>query len=138
MARVAKKARTIYDGDTGLVRFGARDYDPGVGRFTTKDPIGFAGGDPNLYAYVLNDPINLIDPTGLEWYEAFEWLESDAGEAFANFVVGFGEAFSLGLTRIFRDEEAQWVDTCSGWYTAGVVAGTINSYAYNRLGFTRG
>lgn len=40
----------LYDVDTKLIRFGARDYDPTVGRWTTKDPIGFAGGDTNLYA----------------------------------------------------------------------------------------
>lgn len=42
----------LYDPDTGLVRFGVRDYDPAVGRWTAKDPIGFGGGDANLYAYV--------------------------------------------------------------------------------------
>lgn len=55
----------LYDLDTGLVRFGARDYDPATGRWTAKDPIGFAGGDSNLYAYVSNDPVNLVDPSGL-------------------------------------------------------------------------
>jgi RHS repeat-associated protein len=54
----------LYDPDTGLVRFGARDYDPEVGRWTAKDPISFAGGDPNLYGHVVNDPVNLIDPDG--------------------------------------------------------------------------
>lgn len=53
----------LYDRDTGLVRFGARDYDPGVGRWTAKDPIRFGGG-LNLYAYVGNDPVNFIDPSG--------------------------------------------------------------------------
>jgi hypothetical protein len=36
-----------------------------VGRWTAKDPIFFAGGDTDLYGYVLNDPINLVDPDGL-------------------------------------------------------------------------
>jgi RHS repeat-associated protein len=57
----------LYDRDTGLVRFGARDYDPRVGRWTTKDPILFEGGDTNLYGYVISDPINLIDPSGLDY-----------------------------------------------------------------------
>ncbi|HEY6564192.1 MAG TPA: RHS repeat-associated core domain-containing protein, partial [Pirellulaceae bacterium] len=56
----------LYDRDTGLVRFGARDYDPEVGRWTAKDPILFAGGDTNLYGYVLNDPVNFVDPSGLD------------------------------------------------------------------------
>ena len=55
----------LHDRDTGLVRFGYRDYDPDIGRWTAKDPIGFAGGDTDLFGYVLNDPVNLIDPYGL-------------------------------------------------------------------------
>jgi RHS repeat-associated protein len=54
-----------YDPATGLLRFGARDYDPEIGRWTAKDPIGFAGGDANLYGYVGSDPANDNDPTGL-------------------------------------------------------------------------
>ena len=54
----------IYDRDTGLVRFGARDYDPSVGKWTAKDPILFGGRDTNIYDYVLNDPVNLLDPSG--------------------------------------------------------------------------
>ena len=58
----------LYDRDTGLVRFGARDYDLLTGRWTSKDPIRFAGKNTNLYGYVLADPVNLIDPTGLvDW-----------------------------------------------------------------------
>ena len=55
----------LHDRDTGLVRFGYRDYDPEVGRWTAKDPIGFGGGDTDLYGYVLNDPVNYVDPEGL-------------------------------------------------------------------------
>jgi len=59
----------IYDADTKLTRFGARDYDVETGRWTAKDPIEFAGGDTNLYGYVLGDPVNFIDRNGLleEW-----------------------------------------------------------------------
>jgi RHS repeat-associated protein len=59
----------IYDKDTGLVRFGVRDYDAETGRWTCKDPIGFGGGDTDLYCYVGNDPVNYTDPTGLS-----KWL----------------------------------------------------------------
>ena len=56
----------IYDRDTGLVRFGARAYDPESGRWISKDPILFDGGDTNLYSYSLQDPINRIDSNGLD------------------------------------------------------------------------
>jgi RHS repeat-associated protein len=55
----------LYDRDTKLVRFGARDYDARTGRWTAKDPIGFEGGDPSLFNYVLNSPVNSVDPSGL-------------------------------------------------------------------------
>jgi len=54
----------LYDPDTKLTRFGYRDYDAETGKWTAKDPIGFAGGDTNLYGYVLGDPVNFVDPTG--------------------------------------------------------------------------
>ena len=56
----------LYDPDTGLTRFGARDYDAETGRWTAKDPILFNGGDSNLYGYVIQDPVNWNDPLGLE------------------------------------------------------------------------
>ena len=55
----------LYDSDTGLVHFGARDYDPETGRWISKDPIEFGGGDTNLYGYVIDDPINRTDSLGL-------------------------------------------------------------------------
>jgi len=55
-----------WDDETELYFYRARYYDPSAGRFIAKDPIGFAGGDVNLYGYVRNDPINWIDPWGFE------------------------------------------------------------------------
>jgi RHS repeat-associated protein len=60
----------IVDPDTGFVHLGARDYDPVTGRFTSKDPTRFAGGDANLYAYAADDPVNNIDPSGLNWLDS--------------------------------------------------------------------
>ena len=48
-----------------MTRFGYRDYDAYTGKWTAKDPIGFQGGDSNLYGYVLGDPVNFIDSQGL-------------------------------------------------------------------------
>jgi RHS repeat-associated protein len=53
----------LYDPDTGLVRFGARDYDAETGRWTAKDPVRFGGG-VNLYEYAASDPSNMRDPSG--------------------------------------------------------------------------
>jgi len=53
----------LYDPDTGLVRFGARDYDPSVGRWTTRDPLVF-DASLNNYTYSNGDPMNRIDFTG--------------------------------------------------------------------------
>lgn len=53
----------LYDADTGLVRFGARDYDPLAGRWLQPDPTGF-WGSLNQYRYAGNDPVNMIDPNG--------------------------------------------------------------------------
>jgi RHS repeat-associated protein len=53
------------------VTLGARDYDPGLGRWLSKDPARFAGGQANLYAYVNNDPVNRRDPRGLAGVKDF-------------------------------------------------------------------
>ena len=81
----------LYDADTGLVRLGERDYDSTTGRFTAKDPLGFIGGDPNLYAYVRNNPVNLIDPTGAAKdpnVAAAEWVVDDITDVFEVDMVG--------------------------------------------------
>ena len=57
-------AGCLYDIETKLCQFGARQYDASIGRWLSKDPILFDGGDTNLYGYVLQDPINSIDPDG--------------------------------------------------------------------------
>jgi RHS repeat-associated protein len=53
----------LYDTQTGLVRFGARDYDAEIGRWTSRDPSGLRSG-PNVYAYADGDPVNVVDPNG--------------------------------------------------------------------------
>ncbi len=53
-----------YDQETGLHYNYFRNYDPPTGRYVTPDPIGFESGI-NLFAYVANNPVNVIDPTGL-------------------------------------------------------------------------
>lgn len=120
----------LSDSATGLVRFGARDYEPHTGRFVSKDPIGFAGGDANLYAYVLNHPINLIDPMGTDWLETT-----------ASFSAGLGDALLLGFgdeIRKFTDEQFGWrggalVNECSTAYSAG--GWTSFAFGVGRVGY---
>ena len=74
----------LYDTDTKLTRFGYRDYDAYTGKWTAKDPIDFAGGDSNLYGYVLGDPVGFVDPKGLrtaiddiqDWIDLRDYFET--------------------------------------------------------------
>jgi RHS repeat-associated protein len=76
---------------TGLMYYRARYYDPGLGRFTQRDPIGLTGGI-NRYAYVGNDPVNFTDPEGLlarqvgdtaaHYYNAYGGTAADLGVGF--------------------------------------------------------
>lgn len=77
----------LYEPTTGLVRFGARTYDGMTGRWLSKDPIGFAGGDTNLYNYTLSDPVNFVDPSGKIVPLPVLWAAGGAAAgAAANFV----------------------------------------------------
>ncbi len=100
----------IRDADTGLIRFGARDYDPETGRWTSKDPIGFNAGDTNLYGYVLNDPVNLIDPTGLS-----------AGMAISELSAGILDSLTFGAGSAIAG-----VEICSDAYKLGELLGDLN------------
>lgn len=105
----------IYDIQTGLTRFGARDYDAETGRWAAKDPIGFGGGISNLYGYVLGDPVNALDVTGLY-----------AGWDDAAFFVG-GALVGAG-TQLFSDLIAgEW----GGWAALGraTLGGAIGGIA---------
>jgi RHS repeat-associated protein len=76
----------LRDADTGLVKFGAREYEPRTGRWTGPDPIRYAGGDAVLYRYVAGDPVNAIDPTGLA-PQHHPWSDygSDGWDPMSNF-----------------------------------------------------
>lgn len=58
-----------YDSFTNLHHYRARQYSAELGRFISEDPIGFAGGDINLYGYVWNNPLMFVDSDGLQGEE---------------------------------------------------------------------
>jgi len=61
----------LKDPTSGLVQFGLRDYEPASGRWTSRDPVLFDGGQTNLYAYVADDPVDAIDPDGTNFITDF-------------------------------------------------------------------
>jgi len=101
----------LYDADTGLVRFGARDYDPRIGRWTSKDPIRWEGGQANLYVYATSNPLNLSDPEGTV-------VPLVAG------LCVFGGCEALGAAAL---SAAVWTTATLGAIWAGIELGTVLS-----------
>jgi len=131
----------LVDNETGLTRFGARDYDAHAGRWTSKDPIRFAGGDSNIYGYVFSDPVNFIDPNG-KWSVSIKFFVGGRGFSFtwgqgvdkksffiAKVGVGAGRSISVDPNGEFSKSDNSTVKTHVkiGFYAeAGVSAGPIS------------
>ncbi len=94
----------LYDQHTQLTRFGARDYDAETGRWTSKDPIRFEGGDTNLYGYVINDPVNFADPDGQVPVPLITGgigaviggVSGAVNDGFSGFITGVASGFATG------------------------------------------
>jgi len=77
---------------TGLYFYRARYYSPTLQRFISEDPLGFGGGQVNLYGYVGNDPVDSVDPGGTSIIPIHFWETYDAARAVGYPVV---DAWSL-------------------------------------------
>ncbi|NDV18190.1 RHS repeat-associated core domain-containing protein [Pseudodesulfovibrio sp. JC047] len=88
----------LHDRDLGFVRFGWRDYDTFTGRWTAPDPIGDKGGDPDWYGYCLDDPVNAIDPLGLEggFWGGVKKIGAGLGQLWDKAPAGIGAAITKG------------------------------------------
>jgi RHS repeat-associated protein len=126
---------------TGLKYYRARYYHPGLQRFISEDPIRLLSGDPNFYAYVGNDPLDFIDPLGLDKDCAFADVSSSTPLQIAtDAAAGFGDAVSLGLTSVTRQLvgiDGQVRRNC-GLYIAAEVAGIGWLIATNVVGGVTG
>jgi len=134
------------------VTLGARDYDPRFGRWTAKDPILFRGRNPNLYNYVLNNPVNFIDPNGLrqiilnlvgncvvisdvEAGDSVEDFKQGAQELFGNYVceTPLTTQFWNTFAWLFRRNICRERERILGWHQERTIADTVNSEP-NRIG----
>lgn len=80
----------LQDYDTGLVILGHRAYDPVIGRFMSKDPLGDTGGEGDLYDYCIDDPVNMVDSDGLS---PAKFIGKQIGKAIAGYLIGGGPLF---------------------------------------------
>ncbi len=114
-----------FDAETGLHYNFHRYYNPATGRYITADPIGLAGGI-NLYAYVNGNPVNWVDPRGLDFSEGLInglWgliagtaiagvvvLSAPVSVATAFLVIGSAAGgFSTGVTMYESATQTKWV-----------------------------
>jgi RHS repeat-associated protein len=121
----------LYDAATGLYYFNARFYDPSTGRFLTVDPLGGVQADPqslNGYAYARDNPLAIVDPSGLSWSLATSLLFGAA--------VGLGivSALQLGLDPITDALDAAAIgDFAASLATVTAIGGGINLAANTAL-----
>jgi RHS repeat-associated protein len=137
-----------YNPSSGLIYFGARYYDPKIGRFITPDPLGKIN-DPNLYTYCSNNPINYIDPFGFLKEKPW-WQDLIEGRYFGT---GYGKEATEWYAQKYV-ETGKWhyfvgggfaaLWTPDSWYwTAGTlvggyfISGTVVRTGPVLTGFTR-
>jgi RHS repeat-associated protein len=91
----------LLDDETRLLRFGARDYAPDIGRWQAKDPLYFEAGGTNLAEYVSGDPVNAVDPAGLCPWCVAGFLGGATDLAFQLILNGF-DVTCLDWSQAFR------------------------------------
>ena len=129
-----------YDQETGLYFYRARTYNSKIGAFMQEDPIGFEGGDSNLYGYVGNNPVNWVDPWGL-WYVDIGFnipIHPIFGGVSLDIQIGSGGVMlvpgiyigtpGVSIMAVTGDPTAGLQSSISGGY---VIGGVVTSYGQN-------
>ena len=86
-----------HDAESGLIHLRARAYDPVAGVFLQVDPIGFAGGQGNLFAFGANTPISGSGPSGLSVLSMRQINDATAQMKRAALIRVSNGALSLGI-----------------------------------------
>jgi len=146
----------LEDSLTDFVRFGMRDYDPSAGRWITRDPGLFSSGSYNLYNYVGNNPVSMLDPVGLARSIGFSfclvscvgfqisWGEDDSGSDGLTFCQESGNGMGIAATidmesprprGDFSIETTSEISTPIG--SLRQISGTRNNYGHNSEGIAQ-
>jgi len=124
-----------FDPETGLLYYGGRYYDAKLARFITPDPFVAAPGNPqslNRYAYVLNNPVNLVDPSGFFWkrigkfFEDFWKVKLGIGRHVIPVVAGI----IVGVVVTYATSGCVPCGAAAGGATAGALSGALNTIYY--------
>ena len=90
------------DPETGLYHYRYRQYDSGLGRFLSRDPIGYGSGDPNLHRYVWSRPLSRLDPLGEDI--AGDWPTTQTSPPACPYTDPYNLSSSLGMDVPYDDQ----------------------------------
>jgi RHS repeat-associated protein len=120
--------------EMGVVHMNGRIYDPLIGRFMSADPILQAPSmlqSHNRYAYVMNNPLNLTDPSGFSWWTRFrDKVLKPVVIGYIGFLTG-GLASSAYLGSVLGG--SSFVIGGSVGLTAGIIGGAAGGFAVGAL-----
>ena len=134
-----------YDSETGLYFLQTRYYDPEVGRFISRDSIGYADPETicglNLYAYCGNNPVMNVDPMGNAWWDWLAGVLAVVGialvaGAIAVLTAGIGTTIMVGTMAgavLHGAAVGALVGAGIGMVAGGVIGGAVTGWSVNGI-----